>query len=264
MARTFSTPPPVRVWESQVRVYRSIWRSNVMGAFVQPFLYLLGMGLGVGALVDDGSNADELLGGLTYFQFLAPALLATSAMMVSASEGTWPVLLGFKFGRVYHAAAATPLTPGQIMAGVAMWQATKALITATGVALALCLFPETRTWGLVPAVVFAVVTGIAFAAPMTAWSATREVDNSFSTINRFVITPLFLFGGAFYPIEQLPEWLQTVAKLTPIWHGVELCRDSVNHQLEWDTTLVHVGYLSLFAVAGWLLANRTFANRLGN
>lgn len=264
MARTFTTPPPVRVWESQLRTYRAIWRSNVLGAFVQPFLYLLGMGLGVGALVDNGSKSDELLGGLTYFQFLAPALMATSAMMVSSSESTWPVLLGFKWGRVYHAAAATPLTPSQIMGGVAMWQTTKALITSTGVALALCLFPDTRTWNLVPAVVFAVITGIAFSGPLTAWTATREVDNSFSTIQRFIITPLFLFGGAFYPIEQLPEWLQTIAKLTPIWHGVELCRDAVNGQLEWDAALVHISYLLLFAIVGWLLAARTFTKRLGN
>jgi len=263
MSRTFSMPAPVRVWESQLRTYRSVWRSNVMGAFVQPFLYLLGMGLGVGKLVDNGSNSD-VLGGLSYFQFLAPALLATSAMMVSASEGTWPVLLGFKWGRSYFAAAATPLTPSQIMTGVAMWQTTKALITASGVAFALCLFPDTRTWGLVPAVVFAVFTGVAFSAPLTAWTATRDVDNSFSTIQRFIITPLFLFGGAFYPIEQLPSWMQTIAKITPIWHGVELCRNSVNGRLEWDTTLFHVGYLLLFAVVGWLLASRTFAKRLGN
>ncbi len=264
MARTFTTPPPVRVWESQLRTYRSVWRSNVMGAFIQPFLYLLGMGLGVGALVDSGSNSDELLGGLSYFQFLAPALLATSAMMVSASEGTWPVHLGFKWGRSYHAAAATPLTPRQIMTGVAMWQATKALITASGVAFALCLFSETRTWGLVPAVLFAMFTGVAFAAPLTAWTATRETDNSFPTIQRFVITPLFLFGGAFYPIEQLPDWLETIAKLTPLWNGVELCRDSVNGQLEWDTAVVHIAYLSMFAIVGWLFAARTFAKRLGN
>src|SRR5262245_5668084 len=264
MARTFSTPAPVRLWESQIRLYRTVWRTNVLGAFVQPFLYLLGMGLGVGALVDNGTDSAELLDGLTYFEFLAPALLATAAMMVSASEGTWPVLVGFKYGRSFHAAAATPLTPGQIAGGIALWQTTKALITATGVALALCLFPETRTWGLVPAVAFAVFTGVAFSAPLTAWSATRENEMSFPTINRFVITPLFLFGGAFYPIEQLPDWLQVVAKATPIWHGVELCRDAVNGRLELASTVVHVVYLSLFAAVGWLLARRTFAKRLGN
>jgi lipooligosaccharide transport system permease protein len=262
MARTFSTPPAVRLWESQLRLYRMIWKSNVLGAFVQPFLYLLGMGLGVGALVDEGP-ATASLGGLTYFQFLAPGLLATSAMMVSASEGMWPVMLGFKWGRSYHAAAATPLTPGEIVGGVALWQLTKALITGAGVALALCLFPETRTWGLVPAVLFAGLTGIAFSAPLTAWTATREVENSFPSINRFVIVPLFLFAGAFYPISELPGWLQPVAKVTPIWHGVELCRDSVNGNWALADTVVHVTYLLAWAGVGWLLSRRAFATRLG-
>jgi lipooligosaccharide transport system permease protein len=263
MARSFSTPAPVRLWESQFRLYRTIWRSNVLGAFFQPFLYLLGMGLGVGALVDDGPGSDSL-GGLTYFEFLAPGLMATSAMMVAAGEGLWPVLLGFKWGRGWHAAAATPLTPGQIAGGIALWQTTKALITGSGVALALVLFPETRTWGLIPAVVFAALTGIAFSAPLMAWSATREQENSFPSINRFVITPLFLFGGAFYPIEELPDWLQPIAKVTPIWHGVELCRDAVNLRLELGSTIVHVFYLGCWAAAGWLVARRTFAERLGN
>lgn len=264
MARSMSTPAPVRMWESQFRLYRTIWKSNVLGSFVQPFLYLLGMGLGVGALIDEGPGGATALGGLTYFEFFAPALMATSAMMVASSEGTWPVMLGFKWVRVYFAASATPLTPGDIASGVALWQATKALITGTGVAIALCLFSETRTLGLIPAVLFAGLTGIAFAAPLTAWSSTRETETSFPSIQRFVITPLFLFGGAFYPIEELPGWLQAIAKLTPIWHGVELCRDAVNNRLEWVDAAGHVGYLMLFAVTGWLVARRTFAKRLGN
>ena len=258
-----ATPGPVRVWESHFRLYRTIWRSNVMGAFVQPFLYLLGMGLGVGALVDRGSDATQLLDGLTYFEFLAPALIATSAMMVTSSESMWPVLGGFKWQSGFHAAAATPLTPGEIAAGVGLWHTTKALIAGSGVALALTFFSATRTPGLLLAVLFGGLTGVAFSSVITAWTATREQDNSFPTINRFVITPLFLFGGAFYPITQLPDWLQWVAKATPLWHGVELTRGSVNGRLEIGSTLVHVGYLSLFVLVGWLSARRSFARRLG-
>jgi lipooligosaccharide transport system permease protein len=132
------------------------------------------------------------------------------------------------------------------------------------VAMALLLFDETRSTGLPLAVVFAGLTGAAFAAPITAWAATRKQERSFPSINRFLITPLFLFGGAFYPIDQLPTWLQWVAKATPIWHGVELCRGAVTHRLELDTTVVHVSYLLAFVVVGWLLARRTFAERLSS
>jgi lipooligosaccharide transport system permease protein len=257
-----STPAPIRVWESHFRLYRTIWRSNLMSAFLQPLLYLLGMGLGVGALVDRGDRADQLLDGLTYFQFLAPGLIATSAMMVTASESMWPVLGGFKWQRAYFAAAATPLSPTEIATGVGLWHATKALIAGGGVALALLCFADTRSPGLVLAVLFGGLTGLAFSSVIMAWTATREEDDSFPTINRFVITPLFLFGGAFYPIDQLPEWLQWVAKVTPLWHGVELTRAAVNERLEWDATMVHLGYLALFVVLGWASARRSFTRRL--
>jgi lipooligosaccharide transport system permease protein len=258
-----STPAAIRVWESHFRLYRTIWRSNVMGAFVQPFLYLLGMGLGVGALVDRGDDSAALLDGLTYFQFLAPALIATSAMMVASSEAMWPVLGGFKWQSAYHAAAATPLSPADIAAGVGLWHATKAVIAGGGVAVALLFFESTRSPGLAPAVLFGGLTGLAFSSVITAWTATRDQDRSFPTINRFVITPLFLFGGAFYPIDQLPEWLQWVAQATPLWHGVELTRDAVNERLELGSTVVHVLYLSAIVVVGRWSAQRSFATRLG-
>lgn len=258
-----STPSAVRVWESHFRLYRTIWKSNVMASLLQPFLYLLGMGLGVGALVDGTGNADQLLDGLTYFQFLAPSLIVTTAMMVASGEAMWPVLGGFKWQSGYLAAAATPLSPSDIAAGVFLWHATKALIAGSSVAAVLLLFPATRSPGLPLAIVAGGLTGLAFSSCITAWSATREQDASFPSINRFVITPLFLFGGAFYPIDQLPTALQWLAKVTPLWHGVELARDAVNQRLELVPTLVHVAYVSLFIVIGWSLARRTFARRLG-
>ena len=257
-----STPAPVRAWEAHIALYRSVWKSNMMGSFVQPLLYLLGMGLGVGALVDDGDQGDTLLDGLTYFEFLAPALLATTAMMIAANEAMWPVLGGFKWWRRFHSEASTPLTPNDIAGGVALWQITKSFIAVAGVATVLLLFDETRSWGMPLAVVFGTLTGAAFAAPISAWAASRESDLSFPSINRFVITPLFLFGGAFYPVSQLPDWMEPIAIATPLWHGVELCRDSVYGQLELWPTVGHVGYLVVVAVAGWVLAARSFNRRL--
>lgn len=259
-----STPPVVRAWESHLTLYRAVWKSNLLGSFVQPLLYLVGMGLGVGALVDRGERADTLLDGLTYFQFLAPGLIATTAMMIASGEAMWPVLGGFKWMRGFHAQAATPLSPRQIAGGVALWQATKALIAVSGVTSVLVLFGATRSWGLLLAVPFGVLTGVAFAAPITAWSASRESDHSFPTINRFVIMPLFLFGGAFYPVSQLPDAIEPVAKVTPLWHGVELTRAAVHGRLEWGATAAHISFLLLVAVVGWVLAARSFTRRLAS
>jgi len=259
-----STPAPVRVWEHSFAIYRRIWRSNVLGSFVQPLLYLLGMGIGVGALVDSGTNSAELLDGISYFAFIAPALLATTAMMVSSQEAMWPVMDAFSWSYSYRSMAATPLSPGQIVSGVALWQATRAAIAVTGVGIVLLFFDETRSAGLLLAIPFGAVTGLAFSVPLTAWSSTRERETSFPSIQRFVIVPLFLFGGAFYPIEQLPGWMQTIARMTPLWHGVQLCRDAVLERLEITDTLVHLGVLFAFVVVGLAVCRVTYTKRLAD
>ena len=108
-----STPAAVRVWETNLAVYKRVWKSNLLGSFVQPFLYLLGMGVGVGALVDRGPASAEVLGGVEYVSFLAPALIATTAMLVVVQEAMWPVMDGFMWSASYRAMAATPLAPGR-------------------------------------------------------------------------------------------------------------------------------------------------------
>ena len=257
-----STPAPVRVWEHSFAIYRRIWRSNVLGAFVQPLLYLLGMGLGVGALVDRGSSSLELLDGLSYFAFIAPALLATTAMMVSSQEAMWPVIEAFMWSNSYRSMAATPLSPGEIVSGVALWQLTRAAIAVTGVAIVLAFFDETRSLGLLLAIPFGALTGLAFSVPLTAWSSTRHHETSFPSIQRFVIVPLFLFGGAFYPVDQLPDWMHPIAKATPLWHGVQLCRDAVLDRLAVADTIAHVGVLCAFVAAGLVVCRITYSRRL--
>lgn len=258
-----STPEPFRVWESKLAVYRRIWRSNLLGSLVQPLLYLLGMGVGVGALVDERAGSADVLGGVSYLAFLAPALIATTAMMVLAQEAMWPIMDGFTWSNAFRAMYATPLEPGDIAAGTALWQAFRGLIAAAGVALALVLFDDTRTWGLVPAVAFGVLTGLAVALPITAWAASRRVgDQSFPAIMRFGVMPMFLFGGAFYPIDQLPGWLHPVAWATPLWHGVELCRGAVLGTLALGEAALHVGVLAAFIAGGYLVARPIYARRL--
>lgn len=259
-----SVPATVRVWEGYFTYYRVHWKSHVFGAFVQPFLYLLGMGVGVGTLIDTrtGSDATSSLGGLSYYEFLAPALLATTGMMLGAGEALWPTMAGFKWQRFFHAQAQTPLSTGQIVGGLALWHATRAGIGVVGVGAVLALFPGTRRWGLLAAVPFGVLTALAFAAPLIAWAATRDSERSFPNIMRFAITPLFLFGGAFYPVDEMPGWLEPVAKVTPLWHGVELCRGAVHGTLTTAALAVHVAVLAGLAAAGLALSQRTFRTRL--
>jgi lipooligosaccharide transport system permease protein len=221
------------------------------------------MGIGVGTLVDQQQSSTDLLGGVSYFAFLAPALIATTAMMVLAQEALWPIMDGFTWSFSFRAMYATPLEPGQIAGGSALWQATRGLLSSAGVAAVLVLFDETRTWALLPAVVFGAMTGLAVSLPLTAWSASRQAgDQSFPAIMRFGIVPMFLFAGAFYPITELPGWLQPVAQVTPLYHGVELCRGAVLHTLGLGAAAVHVAVLGAYWVLGLLASDRVFARRL--
>ena len=256
------TPTTIRVWESEFAVYRKVWQSHLVLAFVQPLLYLVGIGLGVGALVDDNIDSTSSLGDVSYFQYLGPALLATTAMISAGQASLWQVLDGFFWGNRYRAMAATPLTSGDIASGLALWHATRTAIGVTGVAVVLALFDDTRSWGLVVAVPVAVLTGLAFALPITAWSSTRYGDGSFPTIIRFGLLPMFLFGGAFFPVDQLPAWLQPVAYVTPLWHGVELCRGAVIDSVDAGNVVVHLTVIGGYAMAGWVACRITFARRL--
>lgn len=256
------TPGAVRVWERSLLLHRRVWRTSLLGSFLQPLLYLMGMGLGVGALVDGTSGSPELLGGVTYFAFIAPALLAASAMLVGSQDSLWPLLDGFLWGNAYRSMTSTPLRPTQVAGGLTLWHATRGLLTVLGVAVVLSLFADTRSWGLLTAVPAGVLTGLAFALPITAWTATRETDMSFPSIMRFGIIPMFLFAGVFYPIDQLPAAVRPVAMITPLWHGVELCRGAVLGTLGAADAVVHVGALLVFVVGGWLLCRWAFTRRL--
>jgi len=107
-----------------------------------------------------------------------------------------------------------------------------------------------------------VLTGLAFATPITAFTATQRTDNVFPTITRFIVTPLFIFSGTFFPISQLPALVQPVAYLTPLWHGVELCRMFTLGDVHVVWALGHAAYLLLFVVIGFVWAQRTYAERL--
>lgn len=257
-----SVRPALRTVEWKLALYRHVWRANLVSSFLQPLLYLLAIGLGVGTFVDRNAGSTEVLGGVSYLAFLGPALIATTAMMLCTIESSWPVMDGFKWNRCYQAMAATPISSGDIVVGHALWLALRCLLAGSMVALALVWFDETRSWGLVPAVASSVLCGVAFGMPLAAWAATREGEASFPAIQRFIVVPLFLFGGAFYPLSQLPATVRPIGYATPLWHGVELSRGLTLGTLELWRGIGHAGYLSLWVVAGSWIAARCYRERL--
>lgn len=237
--------------------YMTVWRGTVVSGVLTPVLFLTAMGVGLGSLVDGAGR----LGG-EYLLFLAPGLMAATAMQTAVFESTYPVMGAIKWIRTYHAMLATPLGVADILFGHLLFVALRVLGVSAVYLVVIALFGVAPSWLALAAVPSALLTGMAFAAPVFAFAAGHENDAGFAALERFVIVPLFLFSGTFFPISQLPDALEWVAYVTPLWHGVELCRDLIAGTAEFLPSLGHTGYLALWVVAGVAAAYRTFRNRL--
>ena len=252
---------PLRVVEANARVYRRTWKGSAVTAFLNPILFLFAMGLGLGSIIDNNA-AVEGLGDVRYISFVASGLLAATAMQTGGVEGSWPVLAGIKWTKTYHAALATPVRVPDLVTGNLLWLAVRVTLSATAFAIVSAVIGVLDPIQVLAALPAAILTGMAFAAPVTAYTPVAKDETRLSAVFRFVILPMFLFSGTFFPIEQLPGWLQPVAYVTPLWHGVELCRSSA---IGFDTTLhpiVHIGYLALWTSVGWWFAQRNLRRRL--
>jgi lipooligosaccharide transport system permease protein len=168
---------------------------------------------------------------------------------------------GIKWMRTYFAQLASPLEVYDVLLGHLAWIAARLAIVVSIYLAVMAAFGVVYSPWAIAALPAAVLTGLAFSAPVSAFAATQDKDTSFSTLYRFAIIPMFLFSGTFFPISQLPAWLQAVAYATPLYHGVALCRDLTLGQVSW-ADLGHLAYLVALAGAGYLAGRRTFARRL--
>ena len=250
----------LRVLESDARVYRRTWRGSVISTFLNPVLFLLAMGIGLGQLVDDGVGTASL--DLPYLTFLAPGLLAATAMQVAAGDASYPVMAGIKWRRTYEATLATPIGVPDLLYGHLGWMAVRLTFVTTVYALVMAAFDATTVAEGLAAVPPAVLTGLAFAGAVTAFTAKLKKEVGLASLFRFGIVPLFLFSGVFFPIDQLPAGIRPIAYATPLWHGVELCRGLALDIGYTANPFVSVGYLVLWVVAGAWLAQRFLAKRL--
>jgi lipooligosaccharide transport system permease protein len=246
-----------RVVEHQVHIYRRFWRGPVVGYILTPLMFLGAMGIGVGGLVEQDTVA-----GVSYLAFVTPGLMAASAMQAASGESLWPIMAGTKWIRTFHGMVATPIGPGDVYLGVVAWTGVRAALGGTIFLVTAALLGGVDSWWAPLAVPAAVLTALAFAAPLAAFAATQDTDFRFPIIMRLGIVPLFLFSGTFFPVSELPDWLEPLCWLSPLWHGVELCRGATTGSIDALQALANVAILSAIILAGALWGVRTFARKL--
>ncbi len=261
-ASTRAWPLSFRAFQCWLTVYRRIWRSSIWSSVLGPVCYLGALGFGLGSLVDKHGPAS--LGGVSYLAFVAPAILASGAMNTAMGEASFPVFGSIKWNRIYIGAQASPLRPGDIFRGHLMFMVMRIAMNSALAMVFLCAFGAARSAWVVLALPAAVLTGLAFAAPIAAWAVTVKVESSFTYVFRFVLMPLMLFSGTFFPLSQLPAGLRVLAYATPLWQGVALCRAFSLGTAASDPAgmLGHAAYLAALAAVGFWAGARTYRKRL--
>ncbi|HEX6968583.1 MAG TPA: ABC transporter permease [Micromonosporaceae bacterium] len=261
VARTATGAPgrlrgALAVLEYHLLTYRRTWRGSSLSSFLLPLLTMLGFGVGVGSYVAGGVN------GVPYLDYIVPGLIAVTAMQTAIGESTWPVLSGFQWTKTYAAQAAAALRVTDILNGHLSYVLLRVLLSSFVFLLVAAAFGALHSpWSLV-APPIAVLVGLAVAAPTFAFSASVTNDNALSLLYRFAVIPMTLFAGVFFPVESLPVALRWLAYLSPLWHGVDLCRAAtLGVAPEWSA-LGHLLYLAAWSGGGLALAYRCFRSRL--
>jgi Nod factor-specific ABC transporter NodJ protein len=239
--------------------YRRTWRGTVVISVVNPLLFLLAIGLGLGRVVSGHAAA---LHGTSYLAFFAPGMLAAAAMQNGIVESAFPVSRATAPGGSYAVAVTTPLEPTDIMFGHVMFMALRIAMSATAfVVVMVALGAAKSPWALID-IPAATLTGIAFAAPTTAWAAAIANPQTVGKVFKWVVMPLYLFSGTFFPVSQLPLVLRVLAYVTPLWHGVQLCRSLSLGTESPAAAWGHVAYLAGLGLVGMFLARRSYRRRL--
>ncbi|MGH2489507.1 MAG: ABC transporter permease [Candidatus Limnocylindria bacterium] len=252
----------LRVTQRNLWVYRRTWRGSVFGSFLNPLLYLGALGVGLGSFI--AAQDTSALGGVAYIAFLGPGLLAAACMQTASFEATFPIMGKISWRRNYEAMLAAPLSVRDLVLGEMGWTSVRMTTMALSFMVVLTLFGIPTTPLAVLGIPAAVLTGLAFFTAIMAFTATQKNDSGFAAMFRFVINPLFLFSGTFFPVDRLPDAVEFVAALTPLYHGVALIRGLVLQTPELANWPIHLGYLVVFtAAAGWL-AYRLLHRRLVN
>ena len=249
-----------RQFDYWLTVYKRTWKGTLISSFLLPLLYLAAMGIGLGSFVD--SNGTGALGGMTYLQYIAPGLLAATALQVAVGESTYPVMSGLKWQKFYYSMIATPLRPADVVYGQLGFIAFRVGSTCAVFLVVIAAFGSLQSPLGVLALPVALLVGMAVAGPVAAYATTLENDSGFAMIFRFGVVPAFLFSGAFFPVSQLPNWIEWLAYVSPLWHGVHLSRALAEGSVNPWLALLNVVYLLAWFIIGTKLAVRGFRKRL--
>ncbi len=206
-----------RVWQRQWTVYTKLYKSSFALNFAEPVLYLIAMGIGLGAFVSD-------IHGQPYIEFIAPGIIASSSMFAAVYECTYGTYVRMEYQKTFDAILATPVSIDDLVAGELFWAATKSVIYGVTITIVIALFGLVDSWLVVFAMPAVFLCGLIFAEISLIVVALVPGIDSFSYFYTLFMTPMFLFSGIFFPLDAMPRIISQAAFFTPLYHLVNVCR----------------------------------------
>jgi lipooligosaccharide transport system permease protein len=242
------------VMSREVANFRSYWKSTTFSSVLEPVIYLLAFGLGLGSTIVDQVD------GLDYVEFVGTGMVATAVIFSSALPAMFGAFVKERFQRTYDAILAAPVDVEELVTAEMLWISLRSGVYGTFPLLVSMLFGLDPAPGMLLVPIFAFVTALGFAGFGIATAASVAKIDQFSYVTTLVITPLFLVAGTFFPIDQLPEALQVLANVNPLHQLVVLVRHAC-FGFEW-TDLLRLAGLVVFALVLWRVAVARMEKRL--
>jgi lipooligosaccharide transport system permease protein len=207
----------LRVWQRHLKVYTKLYKSSIALNFVEPVLYLSAMGLGLGAFVKE-------IDGVPYINFIAPGIIASSAMFAAAYECSYGTFVRMTFQKTFDAILATPVNIDDLVAGELLWGATKSMIYGTIIIIVIALFGLIKSPLVMLIIPLLFISGLLFSEISMMFAAIVPGIESFNYFFTLFMSPLFLFSGIFFPVNTLPLVVAKIAWFTPLYHMVNISR----------------------------------------
>ena len=240
------------LFERNLMVYRRAWMT-IFSGFFEPLFYLFSLGLGLGHFVGQ-------VHGVSYASYIAPALLASSAMNGALNEAMTNVFWKLRYEKTYDSILATPLGPTDVAVGETAWAQFRGALYATGFVVTAAALGLLHSWWAVLALPAAMVVGFGFAGIGIAASTFLRTWQDFEMV-QIVLLPMFLFSATFYPLSVYPSAVQWFVRVSPLYHASTLIRSFTLGSVGW-INLVNAAYLLVLGVGGILLARRRMAAML--
>jgi lipooligosaccharide transport system permease protein len=228
--------------------FSSYWRSTTFSSTVEPTIYLLAFGFGLGALID------QSIDGIPYKEFVATGMVGMAVMFSSVLPSMFGVFVKYQFQHTYDAILAAPVDTEELVTAEALWMATRVSVYGCAPLLVAMVFGLDPSWGMLAVPPINFIAGFGWSAFGISIASFLESIDNFSYVTSAVVTPLFLVAGTFFPIDQLPEWAQTLAQFNPLYHCVALVRDVVFGWGSLGSALGHLGVLVVFGLITWRVA----------